>query len=57
VVHVTNQVNPTPVEVRNDVTVQPADVNVDMPKPKRQKQKVKRDAQGLIDETDTEIEY
>jgi hypothetical protein len=57
VVHVTNQVNPTPVEVRNDVTVQPADVNVDMPKPKRQKQKIKRDGQGLIDETDTEIEY
>jgi HK97 family phage portal protein len=57
VVNVTNQVNPTPVEVRNDVTVQPADVNVDMPKPKRQKQKIKRDGQGLIDETDTEIEY
>lgn len=58
VVNVTNQVNPTPVEVKNDVTVQPAEVKVDMPKPKREKQKIKRDQNtGLIESTDTEIEY
>jgi HK97 family phage portal protein len=54
-------VQPTPVEVKNDVTVQPApvnnEINVNTPKPKRQKQKIQRSGDGLIESTDTEIEY
>jgi len=45
VVNVTNEVNPTPVEVKNDVTVQPATVAVKTPK----KAKVKRDRNGNIE--------
>jgi phage portal protein BeeE len=41
--------------VQNDITVQPAEVK--MPKPKRERQKVKRDKSGLIESTDTKIEY
>jgi 2'-5' RNA ligase len=55
---VENVVNvPAPV-VNNEVTVKPATVKVDMPKPKKEKQKIKRDgATGLIQSTETEIEY
>jgi hypothetical protein len=45
-------------QITNEVTVQPAEVKVDMPKPKRERQKVKRDKKtGMIESTDTEIEY
>ena len=51
-------VEPTPLTVENNTTVQPAEVKVDMPKPKRERQKVKRNKQtGLIESTDTTIEY
>lgn len=43
--------------VNNEVTVQPADVKIDIPKPKRERQKVKRNKQGFIESTDTQIEY
>ena len=45
IVNVTNEVNPTPVTVKNDVTVQPATVAVKAPK----KAKVKRDRNGNIE--------
>jgi hypothetical protein len=48
IVHVTNEVNPTPIEVKNDVTVRPATVNV-IEKGKRVA-KVKRDRDGNITE-------
>jgi hypothetical protein len=41
----------------NNITVQPSDVKVNIPKPIREKQKVKRNRDGLIESTDTEIEY
>lgn len=55
VVNVTNQVQPTPIQ--NNVDVKPADVTVNVPKAKRERQKINRDDNGLIDSTDTEIEY
>jgi hypothetical protein len=46
---------PAPV---NEITVQPADVKLSMPKPKKEKQRIKRDkSTGLIESTETEIEY
>lgn len=54
-------VQPTPVEFKpeNKITVKPADVNI--PKPIRELQKVNRhkrgDEKGLIDTTDTQIQY
>lgn len=49
------EVNPTPVEVKNDITVQPAEVNV--PKVKRTIQKVYRDVNLNIDGTVTDYEH
>lgn len=54
-VEVINQVNPTPIELKNEVVVQPADVKI--PKVKREIQKVHRDMNLNIDGTVTEIEY
>lgn len=51
-VNVTLPDQPAPI---NQITVQPADVNI--PKPKREKQSVKRGIDGLIESTDTKIEY
>jgi HK97 family phage portal protein len=43
-------------QITNDITVQPAEVK--MPKPKRERQTVKRSREtGLIESTDTKIEY
>lgn len=65
---VTVQVEPTPVEFKpqnnivvqpaeNNITVQPSDVVVDIPRVKREKQKVKRGKDKLITNTETEFEY
>lgn len=53
--NVTVQVEPTPVQVNNDVTVQPAEVNI--PKPVREIQQVHRDINQNIAGTTTEITY
>ncbi len=40
------------------ITVQPAAVNIEMPKPKSEKQTIKRNkGSGLIESTETKIEY
>ena len=49
------EVSPTPVTVQNDVTVQPAEVNI--PKVKRTTQRVKRDGGNNIEGTVTEYEH
>ena len=54
-VTVNNQVNPTPVEVKSAITVEPAQVVI--PKPVREFQTVARRNDGLIESTDTSIEY
>lgn len=48
-------IEPSPVTIENAVTVEPAPVN--LPAARREIQKVKRNADGLISETDTRIEY
>jgi hypothetical protein len=54
-------VQPTPVEVKNDVTVQPApvenNITVKTPKVKRTKARPERGPDGLIDSNTTEFEY
>jgi hypothetical protein len=55
VTNVYNQVQPTPVENKVDVTVQPAEVNI--PKPVREIQQVHRDINQNISATETEIRY
>ncbi len=58
VVNVTNEVQPTPVTVKNDVTVQPADVTIqEAAEGKKQvKVKVKRDMQGRIESAEGVID-
>ena len=51
------QINVQPAENVNEINVQPADVKIDVPKPKRERQKIKRGKDKLITETDTTIEY
>ena len=49
---------PAPVvSVTPNINVQPADVKVNVPKPKREVQAVQRNADGLITSTETKIEY
>jgi hypothetical protein len=48
---------PPPVVNVPEITVQPADVKVNMPKPKREVQTIKRNRDGLIESTETKIEY
>jgi HK97 family phage portal protein len=54
-------VQPTPVEVKNDVTVQPApvenNITVKTPKVKRTKARPERGPDGLIDSNTTDYEY
>lgn len=52
---VINQNNIQPAPVENVINVQPAEVK--LPRAKREKQKVKRGKNGLIESTDTTIEY
>ena len=55
VVNMPNQ--PAPVVNMPEIVIPPAEVKVTMPKPKTEKQTVKRNRDGLIESTETKIEY
>lgn len=56
VVNVTNEVNPTPVEIKNEVNVQPSKVTLMKEKKKDVKLKIERDREGRITSAKGEIE-
>jgi hypothetical protein len=52
-----NVTTPAPIVNLPEIIIPPAEVRVTMPKPKMEKQTVKRNRDGLIESTETKIEY
>jgi hypothetical protein len=48
---------PAPIVNMPEITLKPSDLKVTMPKAKKEVQKIKRNRDGLIESTETEIQY